>query len=309
MIIDNFALENFICPAKFDLRIRQGYVPIRRKAALGFGGVIHYGLAEWYRTTDAKRALARIVEMWPASMPVEDFRNMDKATAIMAEYIQTYPKENWKILGETDGRPLIERAFTLDTDMFLQCHKCDLGLYASNDDYLEGRCSNCGEDLEPLQYGGIIDLGVSFSDRIYVVDHKTTTRMGESYFLQFKPDNQMTGYIWAASKLTDQAVGGAIINAIGVYKSKDTVFDRKPTTRTPVEIQRWLEGVLWQANEIKRCEANNYWPLITKHCTMYGLCEFHNVHVLANEAEWAKRLEQDYVKSKWDHEHRDEDAE
>ena len=308
MKLDNFALSLFqACPAMYNLRIEQGWTPIRKRAALGFGAAIHVGLAAWHRTSDAKIAVKTMLKVWPAGMPEEDFRTKEKAIGVLLEYFEKYPQEGFQVIGAPDS-PLVEKAFTLDTGLFLNCESCDKGglvgdvLLANG----FGVCLNCGYPREPLEYGGIIDGGIMFYDRAYTFEHKTTTRMGDSYFLQFKPNNQVTGYIWGLGKLTNTQVGGAMINAIGIYKAQPTKFERHLTTRTQTEIDEWLLNVLATANDIARCKRNNRWPMRTAACTMFGLCDFHNVHVLAHEREREKRLEADYRQSTWDHEHRDE---
>lgn len=304
MIVDNFALTLFqTCPAKYFLRIKEQQVPIRRRAALGFGGAIHAGLAEWYRSHDAKRMIEKLVEIWPANMPVDDFRTREKAAQVLLEYIKEYPHENFKLIGP-EGDPLVEKAFTIPTGMYLECQECEG--YMGEDDDWEGKCSNCGKALEEIQYGGIIDAGIEFAGKVYVLEHKTTTQMGNSYFLQFKPNNQVTGYIWGLSKLSSAKIGGAMINGIGLYKASPTKFDRHLTNRAACEIDEWLIHVKETCNEIKRCERTGIWPWRTMACTLYGLCDYHNVHVLATEGERSKRLEQDYTMSTWNHEERDD---
>lgn len=305
MKVDNFTLEQFICPAKFDLRINKHIVPIRRKPSLSFGGVIHEALAEWYRTGDSAKTMQAILDHWPEVMPSEDFRTKEYAFKVLSRYILEYPKETWKILQGAQG-PIVEQAFTIDTGMYLECQECEM--YASENDKITGVCSNCGKPLEKILYGGIIDVGAEFGETLYVIDHKTTSVLGDGnyYFMQYKPDNQMTGYIWGLQQLTNQRVGGAIINAIGVYKSGEVKFKRNITTRNKFEIDEWLEGVRIRCNEIKRCERTGEWRLETSQCTSYGQCDYHSIHVLNDPVSREKRIEQDYVVSEWNYEARDD---
>jgi len=293
--VDNFALEAFICPAKYFLRMKQGMVPIRRKPSLGFGGVIHSGLAEWYRTNgdNAVReaaALQAIHKHWPDVMPPDDFRTESYALKLMHAYAQEWPSESWKVIQGPSGA-VVEQAFTVDTGMML------------DEEFREG-----DPDGGRILYGGIIDVGCDFDGTLYVVDHKTSTRLGDGtyYFLQYKPDNQMTGYIWGLGKLTNQKVGGAIINAMGLYKSGEIKFKRSITGRNQFEINEWLEGVRIRCNEIKRCEKTGNWRLETSKCMDYGECEYRSVHVLNDPVSRQLRLEQDYVKSEWNYEDRDD---
>lgn len=282
MKVDNFTLEQWTCPAKYDLRMRQHLVPLRRKPSLSFGGVLHEALAEWYRSGDKAKSFQMIEDHWPEVMPSEDFRTKAYAHKVLAAYMLEYPEETWKVLQGAEG-PIVEQAFTVDT-----------GLKT--------------EDGETILYGGIIDVGCQFGDMLYVVDHKTTTVLGDGnyYFQQYNPDNQMTGYIWGLRQLTNQRVGGAIVNAIGIYKSGDVRFKRQITTRNDYQIAEWLEGVRLKCNEIRRAEKSGIFRLETTQCTNYGLCDYHSIHVLNDPVARQKRLEQDYIKSEWNYEARDD---
>lgn len=305
MKVDNFTLEQFQCPAKYDLRINKGIVPLRRKPSLSFGGAVHVGLAEWYRTGSEAKALQTMHAHWPDVMPSDDFRTEAYALKVIHAYVAEYPTESWKVLQGPNGA-VVEQAFTVDTGMYLECQDC--GSYMADGDETAGICSNCGQALEGIQYGGIIDVGCEFGDTIYVVDHKTTTRLGDGgyYFLQYKPDNQMTGYIWGLGKLTNRRVGGAIVNALGLYKSGEVKFKRHPTSRQQFDIDEWLIGVRERCNAIKRAERTGIWRMETSQCMNYGECEYHSIHVLSGKIEREKRIEQDYVVSKWNYEDRDD---
>lgn len=305
MKVDNFTLEQFVCPSKYDLRINKGIVPIRRKPSLSFGGVMHHGWAAWYRTGSEAKALQSIHEHWPEVMPSDDFRTEAYALKVMHGYVKEYPTETWSVLQGTNGA-IVEQAFTQSTGMYLECAECER--YMDENDYLAGRCSNCGGELEEIHYGGIIDVGAELGDIIYIIDHKTTTRLGDGnyYFMQFKPDNQMTGYIWGLGKITNRRVGGAIINAAGLYKSGEVKFKRGITNRSAFEIDEWLTGVRLRCNEIKRAARSGIWRLETGKCMDYGECEYRSIHVLSDPVSREKRMEQDYVKSTWNYEDRDD---
>lgn len=308
MKIDNFALSGFqTCRAKYYLRHALGYTPVRKKPALSFGGVVHNGLAEWYRTGDLSAALRAIEAHWPEVMPTEDFRTKAKALETIYAYTKEYPTEVWKPIATPSG-VLVEQPFTIPTGLFLKCGECKFEGYAGENDYREGKCSNCNGALEEVEYGGLIDVGAFWGDMVYVVDHKTTTRLGDGnyYFMQYKPDNQMTGYIWGLGKLSNQRVGGALISAIGLYKAKPPEFKRQVTNRSERDIAEWLRYVLDTCNDIKQCERSGVWRMETGACMQYGQCDYHAVHTLPEGIEREKRLENDYVVSHWNYEERDE---
>jgi hypothetical protein len=271
--------------------------------ALGFGGAFHEGIAEWYRTGQISAALLAIESSWPANTPVDDWRTKEKCLQTVIEYTRKYPEENFQFVEGPDG-PLVEKSFTLSTGLYLNCNKC--GWSPSRPTC--GWCNECGEPMEEIEYGGIIDGLVEFSGQVYILEHKTTSQLGSYYFNQFKPNNQITGYIWGAGLLSGQRVGGAIVNAIGVYKSSATKFERQITSRSDTEIQEWLHNLKHSCQKIRDCERAGYWPLHTGSCTLYGRCEYHSVHVLGTPTEREKILEQDYVQDEWSYETRDEET-
>lgn len=289
------------CPAKYFLRIKEHWTSRRRSGALGFGACLHEGLATWYRTNDPGEAIKIIAEKWPDGMPVDDWRTKEKCVRTMIEYMNKYKQESWNVVGYPE-EPIVEVAFTIDTGMYLPCAKCWI---LDSLDPFEPICNLCHEHREAIEYGGIYDLLVEFGGSLFVVDHKTTSMMGAGYFNQFKPNNQMTGYIWAAGQMSGRKVSGAIINAIGMYKTGTTKFEREITSRNQTSIDHWKLNVWHECVAIKQAERSGFWPMRTGACTLYGICEFHSVHSLDHPTEQIKRLETDFVRDAWDFENRD----
>lgn len=296
MRVDNLAVEHWSCPAKYDLRIRRGLVPLRRAPSLSFGVVIHAGLAEWYRTASLDAALNVVESVWTGEIEPGDFRTLEYAKKVLREYVHTYPKESWSPV-------LVEQTFTLSTGLFCDCVAC-----GSSETEL-GFCMDCYEKAEPIEYGGIIDLVAEFNGTLYVVDHKTTTQLGRNdhsyFFSRFKPDSQLTGYIWAATQLTNRSVAGAIINAIGLYKTGDVLFARQPTGRNKFEITEWLDGLRIVCSEIRRAEAHGVFRLDTGRCGDYGGCPYRPIHLLGDATARQKKIELDYTMEPWNYEARD----
>ena len=316
MKIDNFALTMWQkCPAMFDLRINQFWTTRRRGGALGAGGALHLGMAKWYRTHDLSESILAISNGWPDEMPIDDWRTKEKVITTMIEYTKEYPVENWVVVGAPQ-EPVVEIAFTIGTAMFLPCEQCFLPMEQTiGDERFNPRCENCHAAREEIEYGGIYDLLIEFAGQHFIADHKTTSVMGPTYFRQFKPNNQMTGYIWAGNKLIGHhdfsgasrlQVSGALINAIGWKQKGKTEYKRDITARSPQEISEWLNWLYTECCAIQRHKILGEWPMRTESCmTKYGACMFHDVHVLAHPSEREKRLETDYVKDEWDYELRE----
>lgn len=310
MRIDNTAHQLFLtCPAKFNLRMIQNWAPKKVSSALNAGKVLHSGLEEWYRSGNLVTSLQACRDAWPAGIISDDFRNLEKVLSTLVSYTRKYDAEPWKIVGAAEGDPQVECSFTVPTGFYLNhCEACGFdnsGLEGWNG--TQSQCANCGADLEPIEYGGIFDLLVEWAGTIYVVDHKTTTQFGQYYHTQWKPNNQITGYVWGAQQMSGRRVGGAVINVIAWYKASATKFDRHITTRDPADITAWLENVRQVANLIHRAKILNEFPMNTGSCTMYGKCEYHRVHEMSDERQQRGMLQMYYEQRPWDFERRDEE--
>lgn len=292
MKVDNFALTmHQACPAKYNLRIRQRWESRVKGGALNFGLALHAGLAEWYASRDLPKAILAIREAWnEKDVGIDDHRTLAKCEQVLFAYCRQYPHEQFKFVGSTDGSPIIERSFSLPL------------VVPGTDTQI------CTFDGIPIEYGGIFDGLVEFGPTLYVIDHKSTSQLGAYYMNQFKPNNQITGYVWGAQQLSGRRVGGAFINAICITRGGNISFKRDVTTREPEEIARWCRDVQSTCNEIRRHELDGHFPWRTTSCTQYGLCQFHGVHVIADDATQKLKLEQDYIQREWNFEARDEAA-
>ena len=275
-----------------------------RSPALRFGGALHEGLAAWYRGLGAEASLDAIARAWDNTWDSDDYRTLEKCAKTFIAYIKEYPHENFTVVGAPET-PIVEQTFAIDTGWFCGCLDC--GKF--NLDPTKAQCDFCHADLEPIEYGGILDLLIDFNGVVYPMDHKSTSIVapvkGGYFFDQFKPDNQMTGYHWGGTKLSGGRVGGVMINAIAMNKS-DTVFARRITSRNELDVQEWLVSLRLHCTEIMRHKSLGVFPLRTTSCTTkYGKCQFHSVHTLSNADDRLRRLETDYIHNPWDFENRD----
>lgn len=302
------------CPAKYFLR-KAGWVPRRKSAALVGGGVLHYGMAEWYRSANLDAALDAMRSKWPEDVIGDDWRTLDKWIATMRAYAEEYPHESFTIVGAPEA-PMVECTFTLDTGLFLDCEHCPESKAIGWIDDMSRRdvCPRCGHELEVIEYGGIFDALIEFGGKVWCLEHKTSSVFPQDaskrdyFWSSFKPNNQLSGYCWASAKMSGLRVGGAMVNAIGVYKVAKSAFGRQITSRSDVAIAEWLTNVRTVCQQIRDCERRGVFPMSTPACTMYGRCEYHDVHSLDNEAEREKLLAQDYLLEPWNYDSRDQES-
>jgi len=258
---DNHGLDCFRdCPQYYKWRIVKGVVkPGAKKTAADFGTAIHAGLEHYYKkgmTLEAEgEAVDKFVEVFTPSIdPADDKRTLAKGIEILVNYFLRYRDEPFNVVATEIGGAV------------------ELGeyLYTFRNDLL----------LEWQTPKGL-----------YGMDHKTTSSLGR---MVAKPNNQLTGYIFALVEMYGEQMLGYVMNAIGVYKETEEydknapkvvspktgklvyqkkereIFLRTFTTRTKVEIEDWKQDTLHLIHQIEDCHQKNRWPKHTKYCTAYS---------------------------------------
>lgn len=111
---------------------------------------------------------------------------------------------------------------------------------------------------------------------IWVVDHKTTSRTGTSYWPQFFVDLQGSAYVYGAQRWLGEQVGGWIINAI--KSTKGGWYERNAFTRSAEQLEAFEKQTV---AKIKRLEAalaetdlDVGFPQFTHECHGFGTCAF-----------------------------------
>lgn len=298
------------CPLYYFLRHEQGFTRRGVAAPLTFGQALHLGLSEWYRTAHLgidnaerlRRSEDHIAEGYKDIPPSDDYRDLSKCIDTMRRYARNYPSESWDVVQGASG-PMVEIPFCLPLNAWLDCQGNDrvtnsMSCHGKPD--ADGFCVRCRQPCEEILYGGLIDLIINHSGSLYVCDHKSTSMLGSTFFTQFRPNGQMTGYTWGAESMSGRPLAGVYINAIGVFAKGETRFERQPTGRTPEEIAEWRRGVIIKCNAIARAKRTGEWDMRTSQCvSKYGACEMKDVHDLPLEADRQRVLAQDYEIRPW----------
>lgn len=256
--LDNSAASNFnYCNRLYDLENRKRRLVGRPNLETGemepatgrgaaFGDLIHEGMRIWYRTFDPMTAMQAIIDK-PYTDDDTDYRTKEKAIDLFGKYLSHYGKdEHWKVI-------FTETPFeVVDVE----------------DDF---------------KWGGKIDLVVRWNDRLWIVDHKTTSVFDRNWWLQFFPDMQTGGYVWAASKLHGEPIYGAIINMLQVSNVKkekplNELFQRKWYIYEPHEIDEWKRQARRVYHRIAACEEADDFPPDWHACTLrkYGACSWYD---------------------------------
>lgn len=232
--------------------------------ALRLGSHIHATLAYRYKieafgkpyNQDVQfRILSKRFERTPCE--TEDWRNLDTAQKVIEAYNTSHPIEPFDIVNH-NGFPLVEKPFAVEA----------------------GQIGDV-----TIIYTGRIDLCLRDNNNgLFVMDHKTTTMLGDTYWKDMEFSEQQRGYCWIIRKILGEEPLGYIVNVLAM---------RRPTkTGVPIEFQRqrfytkeptgqlddWHQNMLAQVEEFLWHYGRGIFPRHHKHCIgKYGACEFVRV--------------------------------
>lgn len=124
---------------------------------------------------------------------------------------------------------------------------------------------------EPLRYAGRYDmLATDTNNRLYVVDEKTTSQLGNSWNAQWDLDPQMTGYIWSVLYMNGYRVGEpetapeievmAQIRGVSILL-RDYGHAEIPLVRPLWMIDRWYYQMLRDVARMKKSYISGEWDV------------------------------------------------
>ncbi len=284
--IDNTTMETFqTCPrSAFYYTVQRIQRPDR--AALIFGGAIHAGLEVVYRDgfeafAQAKLAILDHFEKHPFNYENE-WRTPAYAIQAFAAYVSQHSlMDNLKPVDKS----WVEKAFALN-----------IGSFEVNGTLPYSRSQITDEAGDELLYVGTIHaqftgkidiLGYNGAarDRKWVVDHKTTSMGGETFYSDFDLAQQTHGYMWAAQEITGERAAGFVLNALIIRKPSRTgvgmEFDRRFYPYTQESLDEWKNDFLWSFENFVHSLINDQFPKYTKWCMgKYGKCQYHQICTL-----------------------------
>lgn len=124
----------------------------------------------------------------------------------------------------------------------------------------------------PIPYEGKLDMLAEDGDGdVWVVDEKTTGRLGDAWANQWYLDAGQTGYVWwARQALPDRRVVGVKIRGIGIYKTGYGKIE-VPVLFESWETERWYEQLL---RDVRRwCDMHvtgRYDRALDHACALYN---------------------------------------
>jgi len=277
---DYTSVNTFLrCKKKYYYRMFKHLTTTTMSPALLFGLAIHAALEEYYNTGKMTDGITRFLKDYPEPELGETLRTVENGVKLLEGYATVYPQEPFKILA-------VEAGFVVP---------------------IQG-------DITIL-WGGRLDTLVEWDGALYVLEHKTCSRLGGSYFKQFSPNMQPTSYTFGASEYLGKKCHGVIINALEPWKQvlRPTVktkkledhFARDPISRSERQIEDFKIEIVSTVKEIVEREqrvlagedVRKCFPCTQSECFSYNyrcpyadLCEFGE----------DERLMSKFVEDKWE---------
>ncbi len=274
---DYTSLSTFLrCRKRYYWRMVRDIVSKAPQTAPEFGKAIHKALDVWHRLHDPVQTIAAFNTNFVEN-PQDEKRTLRVGEKLLTLYMEKYAHEGFTILAT-------ELPFSISIK--------DKGFN------LIGR----------------IDKIINWDGAIYVLDHKTTSRLGYEFFYKIKPNMQFDGYIWAARQLGYPTCSGIVLDALLVAKglltpaqlAKLTPLGRDVSTRTDKELDDYIKKICLIVEDIRACYASGVWYENTESCCDFISCPYR---VICKEEETLhdKIAEMDFKTEVWSP-HKEEDV-
>lgn len=290
-VIDNTAREQFfVCPQKFFRSTINKLAPRHTSEHLHFGGAFAMGLEVMrkgfydvgYSPEDALLAgtEAAIRYYGDYEPPEGSFKTLENLILALDFYARTRP---------------------LETD-YVKPHKLSSGKHAIEFTFAIPLPINHPVTGNPLLYAGRFDMLAEYQNTLFVMDDKTTSRLGPTWDRQWKLNSQFTGYCWAAQQ-HNLPVAGAIIRGQSILK-----YGFEPAEaivyRPQWMIDRWYHQLLKDVQDMIDRWTDQYvkgFPdsfdyALGAACTAYSGCEFAKLCLSQNPESW---IRSDYKQRHW----------
>ncbi len=252
--------EYLTCPRKYFFRYVLGWVPDAEQGGHHkvFGHALHTALAYLYRNGFGEEQL------------------LEASKLFFDEYREAYPDD----MNEDSRAPKTAENGLAALARYVETY----GVKDSELEVLHVEISgNVPVDRRHVHFR--IDTIVRGEEGIFVLEHKTASRMSHQWVDQWRLKVQVGLYTHVLYSLYNPAdVFGVKINGIFLYKSKAPEFLRVPVRMTPERMMVWLTLVRRVLTDIERNmnelerdidrHVMESFPMNTESCTKYYGCPY-----------------------------------
>lgn len=301
LLIDNSRSElGQACPVKSLFGMVLQRIPAGTSPALTFGSAIHKGLEVFYARDGADtkeqvyEAVAKEVEKEYAKAGeslFNEWRTLDRAIYTLERYTNEYWDEPVEVYRKQDGGFAIEMPFSIPIGVIDVYRKVQVPPNIRSAVYLDRLF---GEHLPRYYFGekkirtiqvfwtGRIDLCAKVDGEPWVIDHKTTSILGETYWKMFALSQAAVGYVWAARQSTRLPFSGLCANVIVGRKPTKTgvslAFERRFFPYPAHRLEEFVPNALSMTRNFVDQIVSGDFPRYTGQCiSKYGVCPYHSV--------------------------------
>lgn len=295
LFIDNSTLSTLTtCPRKSCFGVLAKRQEAKSRMALFFGGAIHKALEirdlqnEVLCTAKIENLMVdALIEYYQSCPPTDDYRNLSYAIRTIEQYNKSWSADITTPITLPTGELAVELPFALPLGEL----EINQQIWVRDPDINSGEAQFRHIDSIQIIFTGKIDRVCQYQNATYILDHKTTSIGGATFFDEFYTSHQFRGYSWAMTQLLGRPVSGVIINALicrPPLKSGQAnyTFDRQTIRIDQHQISDWQESFLTivqtflhhHAQQPNHSPPERAFPMHTNSCiTKYGKCEFFSV--------------------------------
>ncbi len=296
--IDNSALSTFLtCPRSYEYNVIYGRDTANRDA-LNYGSAIHHALEMFFRhALDASDTIEHLQSAFHENPTASDsWRTLEHGAEAIRRYIAWHSQmPPWTILHDDAGNPRVENSFRyflfswsppkpLVLDWPIQLVASNVDADTSLVDAVAATTMRTPVSQIDVYYTGKIDMLVELDGAVFVVDHKTTSIEGSTFWSQFNLSPQMRGYCRAASRMLSRPVQSAMIDAIIGRKPTKTgiphEYSRQRFHYSDEQISAWHRATIAHIHVLLNMFVDGYFPENGNACYGKFPCQFRDVCTL-----------------------------
>ena len=207
-------------------------------------------------------------------LPNDDKRSPQTGVWVLQNYFQTYKDDPYVVLRIND-KPLVEEKFTLPIFDTEELH---------------------------IEIFGQIDLVLKNEDTGVILpsDHKTSSRLDDSFYRRVKPNHQFTFYTWGCNDVLNLKTDAFLVNALEVKPPPKTSrgsppkFLRQVTTRTRDDFDELKKVIITTVRTFLELKEEGFFPMTSPGpCANYSGCQYLSICEVPNS------LKQNVIEAKY----------
>lgn len=302
--IDNSSLEVFTtCPRSAEYKLVQSRTSPTR-SPLVYGGAIHAGLEAHYRNEPEENVYRAVIDHFDKEKFISlDWRTPDRAIDTLQRYRKRYLVDEFNPAPEEIEIPFSLPLTSFELDDFLAYGPELLTNLPAPSRFEAGLDSLYVKRID-VYWTGKIDILTRSQGELTLIDHKTTSMVGPTFWKDFELSSQFIGYVWAGQQIKGESITSAWVNAIiGRAPTKTGVgtdFERNRFRYTAEQVQEWEDETKMIVGDFIANLCRGKFPKHTKWCVgKYGVCAYHDVCSLPSKARQSALSSDIYANNTW----------